>query len=60
MAFNDKSWQAEIAVLDAAVSAMLTAKRTLREVDPEREHVLHMRHIKRLRDIKRQMDAICW
>lgn len=55
----DVEYISEIDEVDRAILKLLDRKRQLLREDPQREHVLHMRYVERLRRIKRHMDAIC-
>lgn len=57
--FTDRTWMVEIAATEQAVDLLLFAKRTALRDDPEYEQVLWARHVERLREIKRKLDAVC-
>ena len=56
---DDPGWLVEIAAAERAVNALLEVKRSAMREDPQIEQLLWSRHIDRLRQIKRKLDAVC-
>jgi hypothetical protein len=57
--YEDSAWLVEIDAAERAVDLLLEAKRHALGHDPQHEQVLWARHIERLRQIKRKLDAVC-
>jgi hypothetical protein len=51
-------WLMEIVEAELAIAQLLAAKRKVMRTDPAREQVLWTRYHDRLRDMKRQLDAV--
>lgn len=56
---DDSTWVLEIEATERAVDSLLRAKRLALTNDPWHEQVLWGRHVERLRQIKRKLDAAC-